>query len=89
LGTAQRAVMQIERAPLYQSYRRQRAQSRISDGDVCDILAVTLESQPETVRKHLESMIRLAEQAERLDLVEFLKWLGEWCKQRGFDLAKE
>jgi hypothetical protein len=86
-GVSQRAVHVVARSPLFKRYRVEPEQLQVSEEDVCDILSVTLESSPETLRKHLESMVRLLETAERWEMVEFLKWLGRWLQERDFKLA--
>lgn len=86
-GTSQRAVQLVARSPLFKRYRAEPAQLQVDEEDVCDILSVTLESSPETIRKHLESMVRLLETAERWDMVEFLKWMGRWLQEHDFRLA--
>jgi len=88
-GTAQRAVQLIERTALFQRYQRDQAEAQVSEEEICDILSVTLESKPETVRKHIDSRLRLVEQAERWDLAEFLKWISAWCKARDYNLIQE
>jgi hypothetical protein len=88
MGTAHRAVQIIESAALFQRFRREQTAATISEDDVCDILAVTLESKPAVIQKHLDARIRLVEQAERWDLVEFLKFIGAWCAARDFNLTQ-
>jgi DNA-binding PadR family transcriptional regulator len=88
MGTAHRAVHIIESTPLFQRFRRDQKAASISEDDVCDILAVTLESKPKVIQKHLDARIRLVEQAERWDLVEFLKFIGAWCAARDFNLTQ-
>lgn len=87
-GTSLRAVKMIEGAALWKRYATAQEAAEIADEDVCDILAVTLESTPATVRKHLDSMTRLVEQAERWDLLEFLSWIRRWCEARDFKLVQ-
>ena len=87
-GAAQRAVALIERSPLFKRYAAEQEAALITEEDVCELLAVTLESSPETLRRHLDSMTRLVEQAERWDLVELLRWLGAWLQARHFRLIQ-
>jgi len=86
-GVSQRAVQVVARSLLFKRYSVAPEQLQVGEEDVCDILSVTLESSPETIRKHLESMVRLLETAERWEMVEFLKWMGRWLQERDFRLA--
>jgi hypothetical protein len=88
MGTAHKAVQLIESTPLFQRFRQEQAAASVNEEDVCDILAVTLESKPAVIQKHLDARIRLVEQAERWDLVEFLKFIGAWCAARDFNLTQ-
>jgi hypothetical protein len=87
-GTAYRAVRMLESTPIFQRFKQASASTHITEDEVCDILAVTLESKPRIIQQHLEARISLMEQAERWDLVDFLKWIGAWCKARNFNLIQ-
>src|SRR5262249_41873390 len=79
-GSALRAVAEVERSPLLRAWRLDREKAKVGVDEICDLLSVTLEAAPDTIRKHIESLARLLEQAERPDLLEFARWIGRWCE---------
>lgn len=83
-GTARKMVERVTRTKLYHDWRESRDHASIRSEDVCEVLWVTLDAEPSTVRKHLESTLRLVEQAERQDLVQFMRWVARWCEGQGY-----
>ena len=87
-GSSHRAITQVESSSLYKSFRRSRDASAISGGQVCELLSLTLEANPTLIRSRVNMLEALLEQQERWDLLEFLRWVEEWCAARGWALIE-
>ncbi len=86
-GSASKAIVRIERSRSYRAFGSNRTTANISDGEVCDLLSVTLEAPPGLVRARIDTLRVLVEQAERRDLLDYINWITDWLAARDWILA--
>ena len=67
-----RAIKEVESSALYKKSQINSSEVGFDEDDICDLLQVTLDAQPDTIRHHLETLSELINRGERHDLSQFL-----------------
>jgi len=85
-GASHLAVTRVQESALHSLFLRNASSAEIEAEGVCDLLSVPLEARPEVIKKHLESLRRLVEQADRRDFHEFFTWIEGWLREHKYKL---